>query len=286
MQELFRIRRIATAPYQPNSVGMVERLNKTLMEALRTHVEDSPHNWDDFLSTVLYAYRTSIHASTNETPAYLCYARDLLWPEEACRLPAELLYKDPRDYVADLTLNLASARRRAIRQMLQAQARYKAGADKDLNARVFSPGDKVWLRMADTEKPPRGVSKKFRATLKGPFRIMAESYPNYIIKHMYLPHSRSIVAHVGRLHPCNSPGIADPFEEAPEYPAEVQEFGEDELEAGEFEEEASNRRNPPRPRPLLPARPTVPPRHSPRLLRGACRLLPRRPLPSLSQRWS
>ena len=86
LQDLFKIRRIETAPYQPNSQGAVERLNKTLIEALRTHVQEDPIDWDQYLSTILFAYRTSVQASTNETLAYLNFAH--LGVDE--RLPPEI----------------------------------------------------------------------------------------------------------------------------------------------------------------------------------------------------
>lgn len=55
--KLFKIRKIATTPYRPNS-----------------NVHENPNNWVDHLDSALFAYSNSIHTSTNFSPHELLFS--------------------------------------------------------------------------------------------------------------------------------------------------------------------------------------------------------------------
>ena len=69
-------------PYHPQSDGMVERFNHTLLNLLSIAVEEDEHNWDAQLPMSLLAYRTSVHEATNTTLFYLTFGRDPKLPED------------------------------------------------------------------------------------------------------------------------------------------------------------------------------------------------------------
>ncbi|KAI9550743.1 Retrovirus-related Pol polyprotein [Daphnia sinensis] len=63
-----------TTAYNPASNGETERFNRTLTSMLRKELKDGNHiNWEDMLDDVLFAYRSSSHSSTLETPYYLVH---------------------------------------------------------------------------------------------------------------------------------------------------------------------------------------------------------------------
>ena len=53
-----------TAPYHPESDGMIDRFNWTCLMMLSIFVNDRRDNWHELLPYVMHAYRTSVHEST------------------------------------------------------------------------------------------------------------------------------------------------------------------------------------------------------------------------------
>ena len=72
--EAFGIAKFLTRAYNPQGDGMVERLNRSLLQILRAFVEKQ-HDWERYLPMVMFAYRTSVHASTKVTPFSLMVGR-------------------------------------------------------------------------------------------------------------------------------------------------------------------------------------------------------------------
>ena len=59
--EAFGINKRHTA-YHPQCDGMVERVNRSLLQMLRTYVEQD-YEWEWYLPLVLYSYHTAVHTS-------------------------------------------------------------------------------------------------------------------------------------------------------------------------------------------------------------------------------
>eukprot|EP00731_Ephydatia_muelleri_P018416 Em0011g456a len=88
MQEVCRLLQIdktRTTPYHPQSDGLVERFNRTMLAMLASTVEEDPSNWEQHLRKVCMAYNTSVQPSTGYTPFYLMFGR-------LARLPVDIMY--------------------------------------------------------------------------------------------------------------------------------------------------------------------------------------------------
>ncbi|PIO56194.1 integrase core domain protein, partial [Teladorsagia circumcincta] len=73
---LLRIGRYFTSPYHHEGNGACERMFATFQEMLRTYISSNQDDWDLFLPACTFAYNTSVHSSTNDTPFFLMFGRD------------------------------------------------------------------------------------------------------------------------------------------------------------------------------------------------------------------
>ena len=80
LQEVFRLLKIyksRTTPYRPQSAGLVERFNRTLISMLATTVHDNPIDWESHLKKVCMAYnmQLSIPLPDSHRSMYLTFGR-------------------------------------------------------------------------------------------------------------------------------------------------------------------------------------------------------------------
>jgi len=66
--KLLGIHKTKTTPYHPQSDGLVERFNHTMLNMLAVCVKDNPFNWEKYIWKIRMAYNSSVQASTGFTP--------------------------------------------------------------------------------------------------------------------------------------------------------------------------------------------------------------------------
>ena len=64
--------RLSTA-YHPQTNGQTERVNQTLKQYLRHHVNYEQNDWKGLLPLAQFAYNNAMHATTKETPFFANY---------------------------------------------------------------------------------------------------------------------------------------------------------------------------------------------------------------------
>lgn len=82
---LLGIEKSRTTPYHPQSDGLVERFNRTLLSMLATCAEHNPTDWDCYLSKLCMAYNSSLQHTTGYSPYVLMFGREP-------RLPVDVLF--------------------------------------------------------------------------------------------------------------------------------------------------------------------------------------------------
>ncbi len=80
MCKLLQMNKTRTTPYNPQSDGLVERMNKTLISMLSVFVEDNQSNWDELLPYVMMTCRSSVQSSTGFTPYKMLFGAEITLP--------------------------------------------------------------------------------------------------------------------------------------------------------------------------------------------------------------
>ena len=102
IQEVCRIlsvTKVNTSGYHPQTDGLVEKFNSTLISMISKCTERNGKDWDKQLPFLLFAYRANIQQSTKESPFFLLYGHDPRLPtESALNLPSTPYMVDVDDY--------------------------------------------------------------------------------------------------------------------------------------------------------------------------------------------
>ena len=73
---LYGIKKSCTTPYHPTGNGQYERFNRTNHSLLHTFPVSWKRDWSSCLPQVLYAYNTTPHQATGESPFLLMFGQE------------------------------------------------------------------------------------------------------------------------------------------------------------------------------------------------------------------
>ena len=197
--KLLGIRKSRTTPYHPQSDGLVERFNRSLLAMLNTATMERPFEWEDHLCQLCMAYNTSRQPTTGYTPFYLMFGRQ-------ARMPIDIMFGTPSppaspatEYATLLRERLESAFQKVRQNMKYKLERQKEVYDHKTHGSPFADGDLVWLHSSRVNP---GQLRKLHRPWSGPFRIVKKlSDATYRIQHTSNPRCR-LVVHFDRLKPC------------------------------------------------------------------------------------
>jgi hypothetical protein len=98
-----------TTAYHPQTNGLTERFNKTMVDMLRKYLIDGYEDWEEMLGHVAFAYRHSVNSSTHETPYFLNHGRDAVMPIDNFLTPHSTEPITPQDYKSQTMKRLFDA---------------------------------------------------------------------------------------------------------------------------------------------------------------------------------
>ncbi|KAA3674446.1 uncharacterized protein DEA37_0003726 [Paragonimus westermani] len=201
---MLRIHKTQTTPYHPQSDGLVERTNRTVITILRTFIErHQSDRWDEILPQCLLVYRAAVHSSTGYTPPLLTPGHELRLPIEVLTplAPAECIGLP--HYVKELGERFEVAYKIAAQHQSKSQHHQKGCYDRTANGPVYRTGDHVWLYRP---KQPLGTAHKFHRPWLGPSVIVhVRSLNAYVIRDTTNPTADVLTVHYNQLKPSQTP---------------------------------------------------------------------------------
>lgn len=164
--------------YNPQSDGQVERLNKTMVEILRTFTKGRP-NWVKYLPAAAFAYNTTHQISLGASPfvALRGYTErfsglyNTKWDKPKFTIPKgsltrENAMKAMKDYLQGMEDRLVMIQD-GIAKAQETQSRYYNS--KHRAPETFKPGDKILIKKDAYLNSPAG--RKFHYMWFGPFEV-------------------------------------------------------------------------------------------------------------------
>ena len=160
-KELMKRSQVAQArstTYHPQTNGLVEWQNRTLVSMLRVYCSRYMDDWDKHLPQVMGAYNSTEHSTTGISPHMMLTGHEkaltltFFYPEYEGKRTA------PQTYVRDVIRRQQDLNDLCRRDTQQAQIRQKRRFDKrTADAKAYSVGDYVWVFQEVV--PPKGTKK-------------------------------------------------------------------------------------------------------------------------------
>uniref|UniRef100_A0A1B0DGB3 RNA-directed DNA polymerase n=1 Tax=Phlebotomus papatasi TaxID=29031 RepID=A0A1B0DGB3_PHLPP len=191
-----------TTPLHPQSDGMLERLNRTMLYYLAKLVDDNQTNWDSLLPLFLLAYRSAVHKATGYSPAQMVLGRDV-------RLPLDLRCGRPPNgdpelpYVEGLRQRMCDIHQQGRRNLVASAGMAKDYYDRQHRLLTFLEGQDVWLYNPQRKK---GRSPKLQSDWEGPYQV-SQRINDVVYRIRKESRGRPRIVHVNRLAPYKGPEV-------------------------------------------------------------------------------
>ena len=190
-----------TAPYHPESDGMVERFNRTYLMMLSMFVNDRRDNWHELLPFVMHAYRTSVHKSTRYSPFRLMMG-------EECSLPQDVSTEELRSSREnEVTPHPFAAWVRNALEVAYDQVRHSLHRTAALRKRLYdvkAVNRKFPVGSWDLRYYPPVAQKKLGSPWVGPQQVVRQA-TGHTVGIQKGPDAPIIFIHVGDLKLCPAP---------------------------------------------------------------------------------
>lgn len=197
--DLLGIEKTHATPLRPQSNGLVERQNRTLVAMLKPYCQSNQNVWDTYLQQVMLAYRSTPQSSTKISPNKMLYGHEVVLPVQAFtgRPCDQVEHKNIDVYVENLHEKLVSIHDLARQNLKSATMYQKRYYDTNAKRGTYKKGQLVWLY-----DPVRkvGISTKLVNKWKGPF-VVTKVIDDLVCLVKRTSKGKSKAYHVDRLIP-------------------------------------------------------------------------------------
>ena len=166
---LLEIQKLRTVPNNPKCNGMVERLNRTLLQMIKCFIKGEQDKWDLHLGCLAGAYRQTQHESTELSPNMMMLGREVRSAAEVqYGIQMHKSYGQPASYVQEIRAKMQHAHDLARTRLATGMQRRKALYDRNLQYKQYKVGDLVLL---ETDRNQFDIMPKLWVPYQGPYMV-------------------------------------------------------------------------------------------------------------------
>ena len=140
------IKLINTAPYHPQSNGVVEKFNGTISNMIKHTCVNDLRNWDEHIHKLLFSYNRAVRNGTQFSPFDIIFSYDVREPFSKINSETDVESVNVEDFVNNARLNADDNRNLAVKNLKVSQTKNKISYDKDKVERAFQVHDLVLLK--------------------------------------------------------------------------------------------------------------------------------------------
>ena len=175
ISKLLNMSHVKTTPYHPQANGIIERCNGTVVNILRTLIEDNMGIWDSMLPVAVFAYNSGYNRTIKDSPFYLLHLRDPSFPFEVMNEDRKFYNID--DYKEEMATKASRVYARCQSFLEEARGQLEKGQSKRAAIKPVKVGDRVYVRQV----PAKGKPSKLQPAYSGPFRVI-EKVSDVVVK--------------------------------------------------------------------------------------------------------
>ena len=173
---LMNIKKLNTSGYRPQTNGMVEKFNHTLVQSISQYIRADQRDWDEFLPYACFQYRSSKNETTNESPYYLLFYRDMKMPLDRVYNINDEQFTSTEGYLKEVTGRFRAAKIIFEKQREAIEEEKKQFNDSIRKTLNFDIGEVVLILKRYVKK---GQVKKLTHLWKGPY-VVVNKFNNQI----------------------------------------------------------------------------------------------------------
>ncbi|UYV77349.1 hypothetical protein LAZ67_15000598, partial [Cordylochernes scorpioides] len=162
VMKMCKVKHCFTTSYHPQTNGLTERLNRTLINMISMYVNTDQKNWDEILPFITHAYNTTIQETTGYSPFFLLFGREPMSLLDDENIPTDSNMDDYDEYIENYLDKIARTRQlimclrkiladdlkwRAVGRMEAGQSQVEVAKWLNVNKSVVS---KIWKQFIET----------------------------------------------------------------------------------------------------------------------------------------
>ena len=192
--------RVALATtHHPQTNGLTERLNRTLISMIRKYTQQAANRWAEFLPLFEFAYNRSRHEQTKRTPFSVVYGEDPPVPlDYLAGQGSHITGTTPGEHAQQRQQALQVIHRIVGEQQQQQAQQVKAREDAKRGQPQYFPGDEVLVYWPPFV-PRSTLIRKQRLRYEGPF-VVEKAISGNVVQLQGLPSKMSPLMNVEYLH--------------------------------------------------------------------------------------